>query len=115
MVCGQDIGFECELDQRAKQKVYRATNVQAGKAAWRAGLRDGYQLKGYLMRPTIKRSDDKMTKWSSGAIETLIALSTKHKKDIIAIRVHGGDNPVWQKGLWKDRENGITKVKVCLA
>ncbi len=93
--------------------VYRAKDVQTGKAAWCAGLRNGYQLKGYLVRPTTKRADSKMTTWSSDAIKNLRALSDKHKKDVIAVRIHGGDNPVWQGGIWKRREDAITKVKVC--
>lgn len=117
MVCGEEIGFDHEVIRSGKPKttLYRAINVEKGKAAWRAGMRDGYVLKGYLIRPTTKRPNDKMQDWDENSLEEVNRLCRENKRDIIAIRLHGGNSPIWDQGVWKKRDDVIASAKVCKA
>lgn len=112
LVCGKDLGFTAEL---GRDRRYYARGIESGKPAWRAGMRDGFRLMGFVLRPTTKRGQDQMKKWTESSVHELTSFSGSKRKDIIAVKINFGNaTPPWQlKGIWKDRDNAINKKKVC--
>lgn len=111
LVCGKDLGFTAEV---GPDRRYYARDVLSGQAAWRAGMRDGFRLMSFLFRPTTKRIQDKMVKWTGPSFEEITLFSNTKRSDIIAIKINFGNaTPPWQRaGVWKDREEAINKKKV---
>ncbi len=106
------IGFKVELRDGA----YYARDVAMGGPAWLAGLRNGYQLKRYMLEPSTK-NEDRPLPWSNGTLRDLSSFCVEHssapKIIMIQVKTDEGIVPPWDSlhAPWVDREKALKTLK----